>query len=90
MDEAQVAALARLAKLSFSGEELSRMTAEFQSILDFAGTINQAAVSQNTVLLPDMENALRPDEVIPSSPREEILSNVEGENGFFYLPKRSR
>jgi len=69
--ETEVEKLAKLAKLSFSDEELERFTAEFDEIIAFADTINQSieggteqirSVGARMVSFDD----LRPDEVVPS------------------------
>ena len=87
--------LARLARLSFSDEELERFTAEFDEIIAFADTINQSieggteqirSVGARMVSFDD----LRADEVMPSLPNEKILSNVEGYNGFFSVERSKK
>jgi len=42
ISKTEVEKLAKLAKLSFSDEELERFTAEFDEIIAFADTINQS------------------------------------------------
>lgn len=92
--KAEIEKLARLAKLSFSDEELERFTAEFDAIIAFADTINQS-VEGGTEQIRSVGakmvsyEELRCDEVVPSLPNEKILSNVEGQNGFFSV-KRSK
>lgn len=90
----EILKLANLAKLRFSDEELDRFISEFDQIIAFADTINQSVEggtdeirSVSSPLVSHEE--LRDDEVLPSLPNEKILSNVEGENGFFSV-KRSK
>lgn len=80
-----VAKIAKLAKLSVEPEELDALTAAMDEIIAFADTINRAGDAQGRFdTLHGLQNALREDEVTPSFPREEILSNREGgENGYF-------
>ena len=84
--------LADLAKLTFSNEELEKLTSEMDSIIAFADTINQSVegdtskirtVSVNSV---DAEQ-MRDDIVVDSLDNEKILSNVEGKNGFFTVKR---
>lgn len=84
--------LADLAKLTFSNEELEKLTSEMDSIIAFADTINQSVegdtskirtVSVNSV---DAEQ-MRDDIVVDSLDNEKILSNVEGKNGFFAVKR---
>jgi len=91
----EIEKLARLAKLSFSDEELERFTAEFDAIIAFADTINQSIEggteqirSVGAMMVPF--EALRPDEVAPSLPNDKILSNVEGYNGFFSVERSKK
>jgi len=95
ISKTEIEKLAKLAKLSFSDEELERFTAEFDEIIAFADTINQyieggteqiRSVGARIVSFDD----LRPDEVKPSLPSEKILSNVEGHNGFFRVERSKK
>ena len=89
----EVLAIARLAKLSVSEEELDGLTAEMANIISFADTINAAeadgAVGEEFDSIGGLSNAFREDVVVPSYDREDILRNVEGgEDGFFCVKKR--
>mgnify|MGYP003938566113 CR=1 FL=1 len=95
ISKTEIEKLAKLAKLSFSDEELERFTAEFDEIIAFADTINQSIeggteqirnVGARVVSFDD----LRPDVVVPSLPNEKILSNVEGYNGFFSVERSKK
>lgn len=82
--------IALLAKLEVKEEELESLTASMADIIAFADTINQAEESDLEFdNIGGLANAFREDEVIPSYPQEEILSNVAGgEDGFFPVKKR--
>jgi len=91
----EIEKLAKLAKLSFSDDELERFTAEFDAIIEFADTINQS-IEGGTEQIRSVGarmvsfEALRPDEVAPSLPNDKILSNVEGYNGFFSVERSKK
>ena len=82
--------IAKLAKLSFTGEELDRMAKDMQSILGFAREINALDTSGVTAMehvLP-IQNVLRPDGDPQPFPREELLKNApEQMDGCFMVPK---
>ncbi|NLX64244.1 MAG: aspartyl/glutamyl-tRNA amidotransferase subunit C [Clostridiaceae bacterium] len=95
VSKTEIEKLAKLAKLSFSDEELERFTAEFDAIIAFADTINQS-IEGGTEQIRSIGarmvpfETLRPDEVVPSLPSDKILSNVEGYNGFFGLERSKK
>lgn len=84
----QIKSLARLAKLSFSEEQLQSFGKEFEEIIAFADRIN-ASVEGDTGSIREVENRfetieqLRPDEVTESLSCEEITSNAVGKDGSF-------
>lgn len=82
--------IAKLAKLSFTGEELDKIALDMESILGFAKEINALDTSNITAMehvLP-IHNVLRADsEPLPFS-REELLKNApEQMDGCFMVPK---
>jgi aspartyl-tRNA(Asn)/glutamyl-tRNA(Gln) amidotransferase subunit C len=83
----EVENLAKLSKLKFTQEELENFTKDMAEIIDFADTINQniggdfASADENVAEW----DSLREDEVQPSLPNEEILSNADGEDGYFVV-----
>ncbi len=84
----EVEKLAKLSKLRFTDEELESFTRDMSEIIEFADTINRnvgslASEPEGERVL-DME-CLREDEVKPSYPNEDILSNAENSNGFFVV-----
>ncbi|MDD5952964.1 MAG: Asp-tRNA(Asn)/Glu-tRNA(Gln) amidotransferase subunit GatC [Oscillospiraceae bacterium] len=83
--------MARLSKLYIDESELDELTEAMSQIISFADTIN-AAASDNCDFdnINQLSNVLREDTVIPSYPREEILSNAESQDdGYFLVKKRS-
>lgn len=90
----EIEKLAKLARLSFSDEELEKFAGEFDEIIAFADTINQSVEGGTSEIrsvgseLVSFED-LRQDEAAPSLPNDKILSNVEGKDGFFSV-KRSK
>ena len=82
--------IAKLAKLSFEGEELDRIAVDMAGIIDFADEINMldtSLVSPMEHVLP-ISNVLRGDgEPVPYD-RESILKNAPEElDGCFSVPK---
>jgi aspartyl-tRNA(Asn)/glutamyl-tRNA(Gln) amidotransferase subunit C len=86
----QAAYIAKLAKLSFEGEELDKIAHEMESILAFAKEINALDTSSVPAMehvLP-MKNVLRADGEPSPFPREELLKNApEQLDGCFAVPK---
>jgi len=95
ISKTEIEKLAKLARLSFSDEELERFMAEFDEIIAFADTINQY-IEGGTEQIRNVGarmvsfDELRSDEVVPSLPNEKILSNVEGYNGFFSVERSKK
>lgn len=88
IDEA--AHVAHLARLSFSDEELQLYTGHLNAILEYVAQLQQV----NTEGVEPMShplaisNVFRKDELIPSIPNEEALSNAPlKDNGAFVVPK---
>lgn len=84
----EVEKLAKLSKLRFTDEELESFTREMTEIIEFADTINRNVGDLTSEpegdRVMEMEQ-LRDDEVKPSYPNEDILSNAENSNGFFVV-----
>ncbi|MDE6001340.1 MAG: aspartyl/glutamyl-tRNA amidotransferase subunit C [Clostridia bacterium] len=84
----EITTLARLSKLDFDDEKCKSFLGEFDEIIAFANTINDAVVGDTESLKEvggneiALEN-LREDVVCESLPNEKIVSNVEAEGGFF-------
>lgn len=81
--------IARLAKLSVKEEDLENMTKEMQKIVDFADAINNAPTdSQEFDNINNLSNAFRQDDVLPSYPVEDIISNAKDKAENCFLVKK--
>lgn len=84
--------LATLARLRFSEEEYEQFRGDMDEIIAFADTINQSVVG-GTDDIKDVGakvvnmDELRADDVKESLPNEKIISNVEGDKGYFVVKK---
>ena len=83
--------LAALSKLCVSDEEADSLTAQLESIIEFAREIQNAGFETDTPLeITHTETLFRKDEIKASIPLEEALSNAPmSEDGFFLVRKRS-
>jgi aspartyl-tRNA(Asn)/glutamyl-tRNA(Gln) amidotransferase subunit C len=74
----QVLHVARLARLQLSEEEVGRMTADLDRVLDHIETISELQLEDvaSTSHVVEVENALRPDEPRPCLPREVVLAQA--------------
>lgn len=90
LDRAAVDHVARLARLDLSDDERDRMQKELTGILAHADKIQELdldGVPPTSHALP-LSNVLRPDEVRPSLPQQEALSNApRSEDGRFRVPR---
>ena len=81
--------LAKLAKLSFTDEELEKAVADMTDIIDLMDTIKDIDVvydaykDNHNVYLAD----LRKDEAMPSLPTEKLLANAVNQENCFVVPK---
>jgi aspartyl-tRNA(Asn)/glutamyl-tRNA(Gln) amidotransferase subunit C len=82
--------VARLARLSFSSDELSAFTGQLNDILGYVAKLEEldtGGVTPTTHAL-QVTNVFRQDEVKPSLPVEEAVANApEEENGAFVVPR---
>lgn len=82
--------VAKLARLSFSDEELDRFARQLSQILSYAEQVSALATEDTpptSHALP-LRNVLRDDEVRPSLPTEKALSIApEVEEGRFKVPR---
>ena len=92
VSKSELVKLADLCKLSFSDEELNQLTNEMESIIAFADTINNE-VNGDTDNIRSVsfdavgDDELREDVVLPSLDNEKIMSNVNGQKGFFAVKR---
>ena len=88
----QLKQFARLARLEFPDDELDAFKGEFEEMIEFCDSINSAvegdAESIREVGAREVKwENLREDEVTESLPNEKILSNVNGEKGYFTVKR---
>ena len=87
---ADVAHVARLARLSLSDDELEQFTGQLAAVLAHAADVDAldtAGVEPTAHPLP-LVNVLRPDVVRPSVDRDEVLAQAPAaEAGRFRVPK---
>lgn len=67
--------IAKLAMLKFTDEEAKAFEKEFASIVGMVENLPEME-SKGALLDPDNQMELREDVVVPSMPRDELLSNV--------------
>ncbi len=86
----EVAHVARLARLSFSEDEMELFTNQLNQILLYMEKLNEID-TQNikpTYHALELTNVLREDKVGPSLPPERVLSNAPAENkDMFVVPR---
>ncbi len=89
ISEADVAKVARLARLHLTGEEVQRMTAQLGGMLEHFADVDAldlAEVEPMTQPYP-LVNVLRDDVVAPSLDRAEVLAAApSAEDGRFRVP----
>lgn len=78
LTQAEVEHVARLARLKLTPEELERMRAQLSAILDYMEMLQEVDVTgvPPTAQVTGLASVMRPDEVEPSLPREEVLANA--------------
>ena len=78
IDRDEVRHIARLARLELSDEEVDRMAAELGRVLEHIAHIGELDLEgvPPTSHVVAVENALRPDEPVPSLPRERVLADA--------------
>jgi aspartyl-tRNA(Asn)/glutamyl-tRNA(Gln) amidotransferase subunit C len=89
IDREQVLHVARLARLELSEEEVERMASELSGILDHVDRISALDLEdvEPTSHVVALENVFRPDEPVPSLPRERVLEPApDSADGAFRVP----
>ncbi|HLM51285.1 MAG TPA: Asp-tRNA(Asn)/Glu-tRNA(Gln) amidotransferase subunit GatC [Solirubrobacteraceae bacterium] len=89
IDREQVLHVARLARLSVTGEEVERYSRELSSVLDHVAKIGELDLDDvpPTSHVVEVSGALRPDEPRPSLPRETALAQAPAvEDDGFLVP----
>lgn len=82
--------VSKLARLEFNDEEKERFTLELNNIFKYVEKLSEvdtAGIEASICSYP-MYNALREDEVTPSTEREKLTKNApESVEGYFKVPK---
>ena len=84
MDDVRKVAL--LARLRLSEDELAVMQQQLSSILEYMQMLQEVDVTDvpTTAQVTDVVNIVRPDQVRPSLPVEDVLANApQHEGGYF-------
>lgn len=92
LSKEEIEKLAVLSRLRFSEDEIEGFTHEMEDIIAFADTINNAVEGGTDDIRSTASGAvpfdsLREDVPQTSIPNDKILSNVDGEKGFFYVKR---
>ena len=86
---AEVAHVARLARLGLADDEMDRLASELDHILDAMQALRQldtSAIPPTAQVIP-LQNVMREDIARPSAPLEDVLKNApEVRNGQFVVP----
>jgi len=86
LDLAEVEHIAELAKLSLTKREQGKLREQLSAILKYFERLQRLdteAIPPTATVLP-LRNVMRPDEVEPSLPPEDILANApQTEEGYF-------
>ena len=87
LSQEDVQKVARLARLKLSDQELQQVAKQLDGILEYVAVLDEADVSNVEPMahVADVANAFREDEVRPSLPREESLSNAPKTDGKYFL-----
>jgi aspartyl-tRNA(Asn)/glutamyl-tRNA(Gln) amidotransferase subunit C len=87
---ADVAHVARLARLALTNDEVERFTVQLGAVLEHARDVealDTAGVPPTAHPLP-LRNIFRDDVVVPSLDRDEVLAQApDTENGLFRVPR---
>lgn len=82
----EVRKVALLARMQLSDEEMARMQQQLSSILEYMEVLQEVDVTDVpiTAQVTDVVNVVRPDEVRPSLPIEDVLLNApDHADGYF-------
>jgi aspartyl-tRNA(Asn)/glutamyl-tRNA(Gln) amidotransferase subunit C len=88
LSRAEVEHIAELAKLKLTEEEKEKFRGHLSAILEYAERLNQLDTEAipPTATVVSLRNVMRPDEVSPPFPSEEILANApDTEEGCFRI-----
>lgn len=87
IDRDEVLHVARLARLQLSDEEVQSMAGELSVVLDHIAKIGELDLDgvSPTSHVVDVTGALRPDEPVPSLPREVVFDQAPAVGGDGFL-----
>ncbi len=88
--EIDIEHVARLARLELTDEEKDRLRRQLGLILEHAAKVGEVATADvpPTAYAIPRSNVLRPDELVPSLPRQDVLANApEVEDDRFRVPR---
>ncbi len=88
--EIDIEHVARLARLELTEEEKARLREQLGVILEHAAKVGEVAAADvpPTAYAIPRSNVMRPDEITPSLPVEEVLANApEAEGDRFKVPR---
>lgn len=88
---AEVAHLARLARLALEDDELDRLAAQLDVILGAVAKIGEVSDAEGVLPMTHavpLENVMRPDVVVASLSRDDVLAGAPAaEDGRFRVPR---
>jgi len=82
----EVLHIARLAKLGLTETEVDRFTEQLANIMENFGVLSQidtARVTPTAQAIP-LKNVMKPDEVAPSLPEEDVLANAPDREAAYF------
>ena len=85
-----VAAVARLAKLDFSDEEMASLEKDMNAIINFADKLGEADTANEDISLQinPLQNVFRDDEPVSGIPTEKLIAAAKTqENGYITVPR---
>lgn len=90
IEQDEVARIARLSKISLQGDELEKLTQDFNQILQFVGQVEEAGVQDdlqfdNPLHLHNISRSDTPHTSLPIEEVRKLTPNFE--SGFFVVPK---
>jgi aspartyl-tRNA(Asn)/glutamyl-tRNA(Gln) amidotransferase subunit C len=79
--------VADLARLKVSDEELDALANDLRAIVGYVEVLNEVDTTDVAPMVHAMElnNVLRPDQLVASLPRKDALSNAPKTDGEFFL-----
>ncbi|MFH1638750.1 MAG: Asp-tRNA(Asn)/Glu-tRNA(Gln) amidotransferase subunit GatC [Chloroflexota bacterium] len=85
----EVLHIARLARVGVSGEDVERLTEQISNILENFTALQQVdttGIPPTAQPIP-LQNVMKPDEIKPSMPQGDVLSNAPQKEGDFFRIK---